>query len=79
MQNRIREGGFIFTETKARKEFSCAACPIPIRRGEHYWKVEMGGGGVCWAINPDRIHLSRIEIDRYLEGKNGNQCENNQD
>jgi len=71
MQTRIREGGFIFTETKARKQFQCCVCDEVINAGDIYLNVEMGGGGVGWSVNPDRIHNSPDDIDRYLEKRNG--------
>ncbi len=67
MTTRIRESGYIFTKTKARKQFDCAVCPVPIRPGEEYLKVDKGGGGVGWSAHPDRIHNSQQDIKLYIK------------
>ena len=66
MKDRIRQGGYIFTLTKATKQFDCVACCDPIQCGEEYLKVERGGGGLGWAVRPDRIHNHQADIDSYL-------------
>jgi len=71
MQTRIREGGFIFTETKAKKQYQCCVCDEVINAEDIYLKVEMGGGGLGWSINPDRIHNYPEDMDKYLEKRNG--------
>lgn len=64
---RIRRGGYIFTVTRAKIAFDCCICPDQITRGIDYLTVEKGGGGVSWAVRPDRIHYTEEHIQTYLE------------
>ena len=64
---RIRRGGYIFTETRAKKSFDCNVCPKPIIEGVCYLTVEKGGGGVSWAVRPDRIHYNEEHIQTYID------------
>jgi|TARA_Y100000310_G_scaffold76450_1_gene72934 hypothetical protein len=67
MRTRTREAGYIFTEVKAKKYFECRVCPDPILPGETYLQVEKGGGGLSWAVHPDRIHNTASDKELYLE------------
>lgn len=66
-KERIRRGGFIFTPTTAKKTFDCCLCSAVIMPDMVYLKVEKGGGGLSWAIRPDRIHFTEIHIQEYID------------
>jgi hypothetical protein len=51
------KSGEVATLTKARKQFDCHRCPLPIVPGEHYYAITIGGGGLQSAKFPERIHV----------------------
>ena len=49
--------GFIATLAKARRQFECCECPGVIAKGEEYYSVVVGGGGLQALKFPDRVHI----------------------
>jgi len=60
----LREKGYIFTERKSKRTFTCAICKQVIEPDSIYYEVIKGGGGLGWIKHPDRIHLE--EREQYL-------------
>lgn len=56
--------GFVATLTRARKQFECCECPGTIARGEEYYAVTIGGGGVQALKFPDRVHVGCLQKHR---------------
>lgn len=67
LQGRITRYGFIADLTKARKACVCNKCKGVILKGEHYYKIVIGGGGLQSLKFPDRTHVKCIEpfLERF--------------
>jgi len=63
----IATNGYIFTVRRARKEFICCICGREITRGESYYEVTIGGGGLGSLKLPERICLS--EVGEFIKKK----------
>lgn len=57
----VRREGRIATLTKARKLHRCAVCPEYIPKGDYYYSVVVGGGGLGSLKFPTRVHTYCLE------------------
>ena len=70
MEKRITRYGFIAEPTKARKASVCRHCSGVIRRGEEYFRMVIGGGGLQSIKFPNRVHAGCVHayLDQYRSG-----------
>lgn len=52
----IRKEGHIATLTRSRKYHRCALCQEYINKGEQYYSITIGGGGLGSLKFPERTH-----------------------
>jgi hypothetical protein len=66
--------GYHMEKRRARKEHTCKMGDGTIARGEEYWEMTIGGGGLGSIKFPDRVHLAcgKAYLDRK-ESPRGNQ------
>ena len=53
--------GYIADLRKARKNFACKVCQLPIEPGSKYYAIVIGGGGLGSLKFPDRTHKHCLE------------------
>ena len=58
---KICKDGYIAELRKARKSFTCNHCHQEIKKGEQYYSVILGGGGLAWIKYPYRLHIDCLE------------------
>ena len=63
---------------KARKEYSCLSCFLPILKGSDYFSIHYGMG-LSSFISPDRIHKTRDCLKGYAEKRKAKFCEQGYD
>lgn len=60
--NTIYRAGLIAEPSRARKGYhTCRHCKERIHRGETYYSVTIGGGGLASIKFPDRLHWDCLE------------------
>jgi hypothetical protein len=67
--NHIYKYGFICELRTARKACVCRECKGVIRKGEHYYHIVIGGGGLLSLKFPNRVQINCLDsfLERYRE------------